>query len=333
MSPGEGTAGDEVPEVDRTGDEVRAVDTAGDEVPVLLTSPQRTSTSLLMSDAAARRGMRVRVLDGPPEPLAPGRSGHHWYGGPLLADRIALPLGLGLLEPADAWLADLPEEFTARRVVLTTLDEARASLRQPAFVKPPGDKSFPPAVYTDGGRLAEGVPGRLPPHTAVLVSDVVSFASEFRLFALDGRIVTGSRYAVYGRLDPGPLTAGARRFGERLLAEAGGSLPSAVAVDIGLITDMDTGGERWAVVEANMPWFAHSYASEPGRVLDVVLRAAGPLHHVTERDRRFLRPGRSEVRAVVPAGGIPEESGKDPARCRGSATGSDVPCERRPGIG
>ncbi|MFD9032076.1 ATP-grasp domain-containing protein [Streptomyces sp. NPDC059567] len=329
--PGTSTAGDEASGTDTTENGMQG--TGRTRESVLLTSPQRTSTTLLMSEAAARRGMGVRVLDGPPEPRAPGRSGYHWYGGPLLADRIALPLGLGLLEPADTWLADLPEEFTARHVVLTTLDEARASLRQPAFVKPPGDKSFPPAVYEDGGRLAEGVPGRLPPDTAVLVSDVVSFASEFRLFALDGRIVTGSRYAVYGRLDPGPLPAGARRFGERLLAEAGESLPSAVAVDIGLVTDMDAGGERWAVVEANMPWFAHSYAAEPDRVLDVVLRAAGPLHHVAERDRRFLRPRRSGVRAVVPAGGIREESGTAPARCRGSAPGSDVPCERHPETG
>ncbi|MFF3317036.1 ATP-grasp domain-containing protein [Streptomyces sp. NPDC003035] len=234
--------------------------------------------------------MGVRALDGPPAPLAPGQPAHHWYGGPLLADRIAASFGLGLLEPADAWLADLPEEFTARRVTLTTMGDARASLRCPAFVKPPGDKSFPPAVYEDGGRLAQGAPGRLPPDTAVLVSDVVSFAAEYRLFALDGGIVTGSRYAVYGRLDTGPLAAGARDFGEHLLAAAGDSLPSAVAVDVGLVRDQVTGLERWAVVEANMPWFAHSYAAEPDGVLDVVLRAAGPLRDVTERDRRFLRP-------------------------------------------
>lgn len=275
------------------------------ETPVLLSSPQRTSTSLLVSEAAVRRGMGVRVLDGPPEFLVPGRSSHHWYGGPLLADRVAGPLGLGLLEPADAWLAELPEEFTARRVALTTLDEVRSTLRRPAFVKPPGDKSFPPAVYEDGGRLAQAVPGHLPADTVVLVSDVVGFAREFRLFALDGRVVTGSRYAVWGRLDPGPLPADARRFGERLLAEAGGTLPSAVVVDVGLVGDADTAGGRWAVVEANMPWFAHSYAADPDRVLDVVLRAAGPLHRVTERDLPFLRP-RAGAGTVVPAGGIRE---------------------------
>ncbi|MEU9862034.1 ATP-grasp domain-containing protein [Streptomyces sp. NPDC047971] len=301
--------------------------------PVLVTSPQLTSTTVLLSEAAARRGMGVRVLDGLPDPVAPGPPWHHWYGGPLLADRIALPLGLGLLEPADAWLADLSEEFTARRVVLTTLEEATATLRQPAFVKPPVDKSFPPAVYADGDGLARGVPGHLPPDTAVLVSEVVGFAGEFRLFALDGRIVTGSRYAVHGRLDPGPLPADARRFGERLLAEAGESLPSAVVVDVGLVGDAETGGGRWAVVEANMPWFAHSYGAEPDRVLDVVLRAAGPLPLVTERDRPFLRRRSTGAGAVVPAGGIREEFGSDPARCRGSAPGSDVPCERHPETG
>ncbi|MBT2441107.1 ATP-grasp domain-containing protein [Streptomyces sp. ISL-36] len=255
------------------------------ENPVLLTSAQRTSTTLLLSAAAARRGIEVRVLAGTPEPLAAGRS-VHWYGGPLLADKVAGPLGLGLLEPADAWLAELPPEFTGRRIVLTTLGEARTALRRPAFVKPPGDKSFPPGVYADGGRL----PGPLPPETPVLVSDVVDFAAEYRLFALDGRIVTASRYAVYGRLDTGPLTAAARRFGEGLLGAVGDSLPSAVAVDVGLLRDPDTGRERWAVVEANMPWFAHSYAADPDGVLTVVRRATGPRALVAERDRRFLRP-------------------------------------------
>ncbi|MFI1354825.1 ATP-grasp domain-containing protein [Streptomyces sp. NPDC020898] len=240
--------------------------------------------------------MDVRSLDDPADRArwADSVAGSvHWYGGPLAADRIAGALGLGLLEPSDGWLAELPEEFTGRRVQLTTLAEAWQS-RRPAFVKPPSAKSFPAAVYSDGSRVPR-TGEDLTPDTAVLVSDVVTFAVEYRLFVLDGRVVTGSRYAVYGRLDPAPLDGDARashvlRFADQLLTEEGDSLPSAVTVDIGLVQDPDRGGrERWAVVEANMPWFSHSYAAGVEGVLDVVLRAAGPRGRVGRGDERFLR--------------------------------------------
>lgn len=48
-------------------------------------------------------------------------------------------------------------------------------------------------------------------------------------------------------------------------------------------------GSPWAVVEANMAWFSHAYAADPARVLDVVLRAAGPHEHLRPRDLAFER--------------------------------------------
>lgn len=166
---------------------------------VFLTSGQRTSTTVLLAEAAAGRGMKVRSLAEADALTASAEAAVHWYGGPLAADRIADTLALGLLEPPDDWLAKLPQEFTGRHVELTTLAEAWQT-RHPVFAKPPSDKSFPAAVYADGSRLprtGEGVAD-----TAVLLSDVVTFAVEYRLFVLDGRVAAGSRYAVYGRLDP-----------------------------------------------------------------------------------------------------------------------------------
>lgn len=256
----------------------------GGPVPVFLTSGQQTSTTLLLAEAAAGRGMETRSLATPSALSGLSGSGDravHWYGGPLAYDRwVAGALGLGLLEPPDGWLAALPEEFTARRVELTTLAEAR-QVRHPVFVKPPSAKSFPAAVYADGSRLPR-TGEDMGPDTPVLVSDIVTFAVEYRLFVLDGQVVTGSRYAVYGRLDPAPLDGDrrepeVRRFADRLLTAERHSLPSAVTVDVGLVQDPDRGGrEQWAVVEANMPWFSHSYAARAENVLDVVLRAAGP---------------------------------------------------------
>ncbi|PJE96459.1 DUF4343 domain-containing protein [Streptomyces carminius] len=265
--------------------------------PVLLVAAQRTSTALLLARAAARRGLETYTLTGPHTLAALTGRPVHWYGGPLTADRVAGPAGLGLLEPPDDWLVRLPREFTARRIELTTL--ARAwTLPRPAFVKPPGDKSFPAAVYADGSRLPR-TGERLGPDTPVLVGEVVHFAAEYRLFLLDRAVAAGSRYAVHGVLDVAPLAGEryerqVRRFAGRLLAAAGDLLPSAVTVDVGLLREPGTGRGRWAVVEANMPWFSHSYAAPPDAVLDVVLRAAGPLGRVSPADRPFLRPERPE---------------------------------------
>ncbi|MEV6331316.1 ATP-grasp domain-containing protein [Streptomyces sp. NPDC051909] len=259
---------------------------------LLLISAQRTSTALLLTEAARRRGMATRVLDRRRPADAVVRPGEavHWHGGPRLADEVAPALGLGLLEPSDGWLAELPEEFTRRRITLELFSSVYREVFQPVFLKPPSDKSFAPGVYCDDpDRSLSDLARTVPPHTPVLVSEPVTFTAEYRLFVLDARVVTGSRYAVYGRLDPGPLTPDARRFGEELLAAVGETLPSGVVVDVGTVEAGHQGAGGWAVVEANMAWFAQCYAADPDAVLDVVLRAAGPRGRVAERDRSFLR--------------------------------------------
>lgn len=255
---------------------------------MLVMPGRRTSTMELLAVEAAGRGMPVRAAE------EPGLAGPaYWYGGPVAGARLAGRLGFALLEPADGWLAELPEEFTGRRVRVGTIADAWA-IDQPTFVKPPRDKSFPADVYTDGSRLSSS----LDPAEPVLLSDVVTFAAEYRLFLLDGRIATASRYAVFGRLDPRPLgtdradratTAQIAEFADRLAAAAGHTLPSAVVVDVGQLLDPYRPGHRWAVVEANMAWFSHAYAADPARVLDVVLRAAGPREHMRPRDLAFER--------------------------------------------
>jgi hypothetical protein len=262
---------------------------------VLLTTAQETSTTALLARAATDRGMEVRVLTGPGSLDALAGRDVHWYGGPIAAARISGRIGLALLEPPDDWLVRLPHEYTRRRIELTTLSEAW-TVRRPVFVKPPSDKTLPAAVYADGARLPRTGDG-IGPDTSVLVSDVVTFAVEYRLFVLDGRVAAASRYAVHSRLDTAPCHPGrlrdrdALRFAECLLDAAADGLPSAVTVDIGLVLDPDSGREHWAVVEANMPWFSHSYCADEGKVLDVVLRAAGPRDRVAARDLRFLRAG------------------------------------------
>ncbi|QHA08985.1 ATP-grasp domain-containing protein [Streptomyces broussonetiae] len=195
-----------------------------------------------------------------------------------------------LLEPSDDWLATLPYEYTRRRIAMATLGEARR-LSRPAFVKPPSDKSFPAAVYADGGRLPTGPV--LSPDVPVQISDVVTWAAEFRLYLLDGEVRTGSQYATFGRLEPERLDGhryedAVLEFADDLLATSGGGLPSAVVVDIGLLATPEHGAaDQWAVVEANMAGFSNCYAADPDRVLDVVLRSAGPRTQMAQRDRPF----------------------------------------------
>ncbi|MFJ5551161.1 ATP-grasp domain-containing protein [Streptomyces sp. NPDC093225] len=259
----------------------------------LALAPQYTTTSELLSTAAHRRGMAVEVLpahDG--AGTVAGRSGGHYYGGPVFAARVVDALEVALLEPADDWLTTLPHEYTGRSIAMATLGEARR-LTRPAFVKPPTDKSFPAAVYASGRHL----PTRpeLSADVPVQISDVVTWATEFRLYVLDGEVRTGSQYATFGRLHAEPLDGhrhedAALAFADDFLATCGDGLPSAVVVDIGLVSAPEHGAaDRWAVVEANMAWFSNSYAADPDRALDVVLRSAGPRTRAAERDRRFCR--------------------------------------------
>jgi ATP-grasp domain, R2K clade family 2 len=253
-----------------------------------LLPPDATTTGHLLADEAARRSLEVRTLTGHPVPGdLKGRA--HLYGGERFADAVARELEVALLEPPIDLLPSLPLEFTGRQVELVTADQARR-MRRARFLKPASGKHFPARVYRDGAEL----PPDLAADLAVLCAEPVVFGEEYRLHVLDGVVHASSRYASYGVLDPALLPGGhpALGFAAELLSEIAGELPSAVVIDVGFLAV----GGRPVVVEANEAWFSHCYAADAGRVLDVVLRAAGPIGDVLDRDVPFLRrisPGRS----------------------------------------
>ncbi|MFI9331506.1 ATP-grasp domain-containing protein [Kitasatospora sp. NPDC052868] len=281
---------------------------------LLLLAPRINETGLQLLTAARRRGLRAhtaaawRVPEGLLGPhglddQAGQAPSVHLYGGPLFGDAVGGALGLALLEPPDGWLTGLPFELTRRRVACVPLAEARR-LRRPAFLKPPADKFFPARVYPDGSGLPG--PDALDDAIPVLVSDVVRFRREYRLFVLDGVVRTASRYALDGELSVAPLDgdpyrAAVLRFGAEVLASSAGSLPSAVVVDVGLLGDGPDGPSGsdgpdgpdgqpgWAVVEANAAWASGGYACDAAAVLDVVLRAAGPAAALAPADRPYCR--------------------------------------------
>lgn len=270
----------------------------------LVLPPRLTASARTLRATALRRGLRIveapasAVAEDPTVAGGGGGDGTgggtgggkgdggggpavHLHAGPFFADAVAPALGIGLLEAPADWLARLPRALTRREVRAVPIGEAHR-LRRPAFVKSPNDKSIPALVYADGSRLPG--PDAVDPATVVLVSDVMTFAAEYRLHLLDGAVHTAGQYAEAGRLRTGPAHGDALAFGRDVLATAGGTLPSAIVVDVG----RDDEG-RWAVIEANAAWGSGCYAADPDRALDTVLRAAGPLAALSPYDRGFLR--------------------------------------------
>ncbi|WP_330300025.1 ATP-grasp domain-containing protein [Streptomyces sp. NBC_00503] len=242
----------------------------------LLLPPRLTASAARLRDAAHARGLATVRLDTFAVPE--GLRAAHLHAGPRFADAVAAGLEIGLLEAPSDWLARLPRQLTGREIRLMTLREAYG-LRRPVFVKSPNDKEIPALVYADGSRLPG--PDAVDPRTEVLVSDVVRFTAEYRLFLLDGAVRTASRYAEDGRLSLGPVSADALAFAAGLPFS---TLPSAIVVDVGFA---DGGG--WSVIEANAAWASGTYDCDPGRALDVVLRAARPRSAMEPRDLEFLR--------------------------------------------
>jgi hypothetical protein len=245
----------------------------------MILPPRLTASAEKVRDAARRRGLNTVQL--PTFDVPAGLHGDHVHGGPDFADAVAATLRIATLQAPPGWLADLPRGFTRRDVRLITLSEAH-QLRRPAFIKSPNDKNIRAMVYTDGSRLPG--PDALDPDTDVLVSDIVDFTTECRLFILDGCVHAASQYASEGRLNLAPVTADALAFAADLLTAQAQTLPSAIVIDVGTI------GGRWAVIEANAAWASGIYLAPPDEVVDVCLRAARPIDDVPGCDQPFIRP-------------------------------------------
>lgn len=191
----------------------------------------------------------------------------------LLGPTLAEEFGLRLLEPPVDWLPRLPEEYRKRWVYLTTLREARL-LAEPAFIKPPNDKSFPAKVYR-GSELPDGYDEDSP----VLVAEVVTWEKEFRCFVLDRQPRALSVYLRHGELQRAndfaatdAELAEAAALVRAVLADSRVDLPPAAVVDVGVIAS-----RGWAVVEQNAAWGAGLYGCDPEQVLEVLRHAAVPV--------------------------------------------------------
>lgn len=203
------------------------------------------------------------------------------YGELLFCDIMADRCGLGLLDPADSWLSQLPQRLTKRKIEYW---EAKHLFRiyEKKFIKPANDKVFQCAVYQKG----TDVPLRhISDYCPCLVSEVVDFDIEVRFWILNGQPVTWDYYRLIGDISEESARADAHEFCLEVLKEEAHNLPSACTLDIGHISD-----RGWAVVEANQAYSSGIYnETDCSKVLDVLKVASGPMKNVSDRDKKFLR--------------------------------------------
>ena len=146
-------------------------------MPTLIFTPRFTEDAQSLWRAALALGWSVERLQSWRVPDELRQVGEPvLYLEALFGQTLAEQFGLRLLEPALDWLPCLPEEFRKRRVSLTTLGACREMV-EPAFIKPPNDKSFPARVYT-GSEL----PREYDEDSPVLVAEVVAWEKEFTPF-------------------------------------------------------------------------------------------------------------------------------------------------------
>jgi len=255
----------------------------------LILSPRYTPDSIALRNAAIELGWVVERLHSwrPPDEFI-GRDVVP-YGEPLFAAVIADALQLALIEPQLSWVADLPFDLRRREIQFTDLGGARV-IDRPAFIKPADDKCFQARVYARGSELPDTA--SLGAKSPVLISDPVSWESEFRCFVLEKRVAAMSIYSRNGDLvetENGSWPASpseskdARDFANLVLQDARVTFPPAGVLDVGMIS-----GRGWAVVEANACWGAGIYGCDPHLVLPTLARACVKKCDVTEADRQWV---------------------------------------------
>lgn len=164
-------------------------------MPTLILTPRYTDDAQALWRAAGRLGWDVQRLTSwrIPDSLRSVSEPVLYLEG-LMGPTLAQQFGLRLLEPAVDWLPAIPEEYRKRWVHLTTLGHARTRT-EPAFIKPPNEKSFPARIYA-----GHELPTEYDDKTPVLVAEVVQWEKEFRCFLLDRKQRTLSVYLRNGEL-------------------------------------------------------------------------------------------------------------------------------------
>lgn len=209
------------------------------------------------------------------------------YGELMFCDIMADRCDLSLLDPPDQFIEQLPWEYVRRKIefcnAVTSLSCFKSFGEPKVFVKPANDKVFTYGVYHN----ARDIPLRyVDENCPILMSSVVSWETEVRLYCLDGKVLTAASYRYIGDRPEEQELKEAEEFGNEVLSGFCNDLPSAVVLDVGRITDQ----EGWAVVETNQAYASGLYeGADPEKFLEIVYRSAGKRDKVSAHDSKFIR--------------------------------------------
>ena len=234
--------------------------------------------------ACERAGHEVERLVRAPfdqgAPSVPCQGPTVFYGAGSLVEAVAAagrwrpgvwPLG----EDYADWVARYGEHMLnagARFLTLAELAEDAALAEDEGlyFARPCADtKLFAGQVAAGSAHVAWArralsvTEAKLDPSTSLLLAQPVGIRAEWRLFAVDGRVVTGSRYRSYQRLTVSPeLPREVVDFAEARLRE---HAPAPV-----LVMDVGRSGERLYIIELNGFNSAGFYAADLGALVQAI---------------------------------------------------------------
>lgn len=247
--------------------------------PTLLLPPTYSTEAEALRKAAQARDWNIHRVLRCQTPFTAGPIAVH---GPLpFCDSVASRMMLGLLDPPDDWLGRLPQHFLLRDLWVGTVADLHR-VKERSFVKPANDKVFQYGTYERGS----DVPVRhIQDSCPIIVSEVVAWDLEVRLWILDRQIVAAEHYRIIGDHEPEDVTRQATAFGQQVLADPSYDLPSGVVLDVGHIEE-----RGWAVVEANQAYASGIYGEQNHQaILDVVQRSSDGLEVVKPEDVKFVR--------------------------------------------
>jgi hypothetical protein len=234
----------------------------------LLLSPKLSGEATQMKRAARAAGWDI--LQMPKWGERPPRPADAYYGESLYGLWCQQEGYVRLLGLPDNWLPSLPSSMRLRAVHLCRAKDARDAWGDhlPLFAKPVDEKTFPAGVFDDARLL----PTYLDPNERILIASPVIFQSEYRVFLLDGKALTASRYATFGDLDVGlDDDIGQAMVVAEEAARGSEGLPPGVVIDVGLLP------RGWAVVEANQAWGSGLYACDATLALQAIAASCLPI--------------------------------------------------------
>jgi hypothetical protein len=250
-------------------------------MPVLIVTPRTDiSATHTLLDAAKKRGWEAIRAEGYKPDIQQNEV--VLYGETLFTTMAARHLKYAILEPTFDWLAHISRHYLLRDVAIMTLQEAR-KITVPKFVKAAdGNKAIHAEVYTTG----QDLPSRyISQNLPVLVSDPVSWQTEFRFFILNRAIATFSIYARDGNLEQYASPeeqSEAQAFCQKILSDDAIAAPPAWVLDVGYIEN-----SSWAIVEPNPVSSSGIYQCDPDKVLDALQRACIPINTLSDSDKQW----------------------------------------------